>query len=255
MAVFSWDRRIARAGELLKTNSSVAELLQFYQQLARFQKSIYQSVAASGEHDVGALVPHFSGLLKLIDEAGSPSLKTAAQQLAQASAEERLELLMAFWQHEVESRQLPAEFEFFANAVLQPFAEYLAEKTDSTTEASPPLCPFCGSKPQLAVLRPEGEGAKRFLLCSLCGTEWFFRRLLCPNCAETNKEHLPVFTAQEFDYVRLDACDTCHTYIKSIDLSRNGNAVPVVDELVTLSLNIWAQENNYQKVQPNLFGM
>jgi FdhE protein len=255
MAGFSWDRRIARASELLKTNSSVAELLQFYQQLARFQKGIYESVAASDEHDVGALVPHFFGLLKLIEQAGSPTLKSAAQQLEYASAEERLDLLVAFWQHEVESRQLPAEYEFFAHAILQPFAEYLAERTQSATEASPPLCPFCGSKPQLAVLRPEGDGGKRFLLCSLCGTEWFFRRLLCPNCAETNKEHLPVFTAQESDYVRLDACDTCHTYIKSIDLSKNGNAVPVVDELATLSLNLWAQENNYQKFQPNLFGV
>ena len=105
------------------------------------------------------------------------------------------------------------------------------------------------------MLRPEGDGAKRFLLCSLCGTEWFFRRVLCPNCAEENKEHLPVFVAKEFDYVRVDACDTCHTYIKSIDLSKNGNAVPVVDELATVSLNLWAQEHNYKKAQPNLFGV
>jgi FdhE protein len=64
-----------------------------------------------------------------------------------------------------------------------------------------------------------------------------------------------VFTAAEFDYVRLDACDTCHAYIKSIDLSKNGKAVPVVDELASVSLNLWAQENNYHKIQPNLFGI
>jgi len=185
----------------------------------------------------------------------TPVVSSAGTALEQASPEERLELLTAFWQHEVESHQLCAEYEFFAQALLQPFAEYLAERTNSSTEASPPLCPFCGSKPQLAVLRPEGDGAKRFLLCSLCGTEWFFRRVLCPNCAEENKDHLPVFVAQEFDYVRVDACDTCHTYIKSIDLSKNGKAVPVVDELATVSLNLWAQENSYQKLQPNLFGV
>jgi FdhE protein len=53
----------------------------------------------------------------------------------------------------------------------------------------------------------------------------------------------------------VDACDTCHTYIKSIDLSKNGNAVPVVDELATVSLNLWAQEHKYKKAQPNLFGV
>jgi FdhE protein len=255
MSGFSWDLRIARASELSKTHSAVSELLVFYQRLARFQKSVYEAVASSSDHDISMLVRHFDGLLALIQEAGSPALQTAATALEQASHEERLELLTAFWQHEVESHQLPAEYEFFANALLQPFAEYLAERTNSSTEASPPLCPFCGSKPQLAVLRPEGDGAKRFLLCSLCGTEWFFRRVLCPNCAESNKDHLPVFVAKEFDYVRVDACDTCHTYIKSIDLSKNGNAVPVVDELATVSLNLWAQENKYQKVQSNLFGV
>lgn len=255
MSGFSWDRRIARAGELLQNQSAVAELLTFYQRLARFQKSVYQAVASSDDHDVSSLVRHFNGLLALIREAGSPALKTLAAALEKSSLEDRLELLDTVWQHQVETHELPAEYEFFANALLQPFAEYLAEKNISATEASPPLCPFCGSKPQLAILRPEGDGAKRFLLCSLCGTEWFFRRVLCPNCAEENKEHLPVFIAKEFDYVRVDACDTCHTYIKSIDLSKNGNAVPVVDELATVSLNLWAQENKYQKLQANLFGI
>jgi FdhE protein len=255
MPEFSWDRRIARAGELLKNQSSVAELLTFYQRLARFQKSVYESVASSDVHEVASLVRHFPGLLALVKDAGSSVLKDAAATLEQSSEQERLELLTAFWQRKVEAQEVPAEYEFFVNALLQPFAEYLAQATPSSTENSPPLCPFCGSKPQLAVLRPEGDGAKRFLLCSLCGTEWFFRRVLCPNCAEENKEHLPVFIAQEFDYVRVDACDTCHTYIKSIDLSKNGNAVPVVDELATVSLNLWAQENNYKKAQPNLFGV
>ncbi len=252
---FSWDRRIARAGELLQTNSTVSELLRFYQHLARFQKTIYEAVAASDEHDVAGLVRHFPGLLNLINESGSTALKQAAAAFAEVSAEERLELLTVFWQHEVESREMPAEYTFLASVVLQPFAEYLAERNNSVTESSPPLCPFCGSKPQLAVLRPEGDGGKRFLLCSLCATEWVFRRVLCPNCAEENKDHLPIFIAQDFDYVRVDACDTCRTYIKSIDLTKNGNAVPVVDELATVSLNLWAQENNYQKLQANLFGV
>src|SRR5580765_6081519 len=255
MSGFSWDLRIARASELSKKHSAVAELLGFYQSLARFQKIVYQSIASSSDHDVSRLVQHFPALIALVREAGSPPLKETATELEQASLEDRLGLLQAFWQHEAEVLEIPAEYGFFANALLQPFAEYLAGQTSSSTEASPPLCPFCGSKPQVAVLRPEGDGAKRFLLCSLCGTEWFFRRLLCPNCAEENKDKLPVFLAEEFDYVRVDACDTCHTYIKSIDLSKNGNAVPVVDELATVSLNLWAQENNYQKLQPNLFGI
>jgi len=253
--LFSWELRIARASELARSHAAVSELLGFYQGLARLQKQIYDSVATSPEHDVSSLLAHFPAMISLIRQSGSPALKEAAAAIESASPDERLALLRGMWQHEAESAELSEEHAFFARALLQPFAEYMAEHADSSTEASPPLCPFCGSKPQLAVLRPEGDGAKRFLMCSLCGTEWFFRRVLCPNCAEANKEKLPVFTAQEFDYVRLDACDTCRTYIKSIDLSKNGRAVPVVDELATLSLNLWAEENDYHKLQPNLFGV
>lgn len=118
-----------------------------------------------------------------------------------------------------------------------------------------PQCPFCGEKPVAAVLRPEGDGGKRFLLCSLCFTEWEFRRLLCPNCGEEDKDKLPVYTAEEFPYVRVEACDTCHVYVKAIDLTRNGLAVPEVDELATPALDLWAAGNGYAKLQANLFGL
>ena len=47
----------------------------------------------------------------------------------------------------------------------------------------------------------------------------------------------------------------CGRYIKTIDLTKNGNAVPVVDELATLPLNLWAVEHGYKKLQPNLLGI
>ncbi len=105
------------------------------------------------------------------------------------------------------------------------------------------------------ILRGEGEGAKRSLLCSLCATEWQYRRIVCPNCGEENKDQLPVYRADDLEYVRVDACDTCRTYIKSVDLTKNGHAVPVVEELATVTLALWAGENGYAKFETNLLGM
>lgn len=252
---FSWDRRIARAGELSQKHAAVSELLKFYQQLVRFQKSVYEQLSSAQEHGLPVLLPFFPGLISLVKAAGSPALALAAATLEQDSPQDRLELLESIWQHQVESSHLAGEYAFFAQALLQPYAELLAGRAGAVADGSPPVCPFCGSKPQVAVLRPEGDGGKKSLVCSLCSTEWNFRRLLCPNCGEENKDHLPIFAAAEFDYVRIDACDTCRTYIKSIDLTKNGNAIPMVDELATLSLNLWAQENNYQKLRLNLFGV
>lgn len=252
---FSWDLRIARAGELSRKHAAVSDLLAFYQLLVRFQKSVYERLAQEREHDVPVLLPFFPELIALVKRTASPPLASASGELAADSEEDRLSLLDSVWQHQVEPNQLADEYAFFAQALLQPYAEFLASKSSVVEDTSSAVCPFCGSKPQVAVLRPEGDGAKRFLLCSLCATEWAYRRVICPGCGEENKEHLPVFIAQDFDYVRLDACDTCRTYIKSIDLTKNGNAVPVVDELATVSLNLWARENNYQTLRPNLFGV
>ncbi len=104
MSGFSWDRRIARTSELLQNQSSVTELLKFYQRLVRFQKSVYESVASAADHNVSLLVLHFAGLLALVKESGSADLKAAAATLDQSSPADRLELLTAVWPHEVESQ-------------------------------------------------------------------------------------------------------------------------------------------------------
>lgn len=251
----SWDLRIERAGELIRKQPAISDLLSFYQQLARFQKSVFENLGSIEDHDIVVLLPFFPELVKVVRSAGSSQLKQAAESLSHASRDEQLELLEAVWQHQAESSEVAPEHLFFAKALLQPYAEHLATVAETPHEGAPPICPFCGSPPQVAVLRPEGDGGKKSLICSLCSMEWTFRRLKCPNCGEENKDKLPVFVAEELDYIRVDACDTCHTYIKSVDMTKDGRAVPVVDELATVSLNLWAQEKQYKKFGPNLFGI
>jgi FdhE protein len=147
------------------------------------------------------------------------------------------------------SRTEPAE-SFIARIVRR-------SRTTSSEPVSPGFtrntCPSCGALPVAAVLRPEGEGAKRHLLCSLCLTEWEFRRMLCPHCGEENHQKLPVYTSNEFPHIRVEACDSCRHYLKAIDLTVDGRAVPEVDELAAVALDLWAAEQGYTKIAPNLF--
>ncbi len=53
---------------------------------------------------------------------------------------------------------------------------------------------------------------------------------------------LPVYVAAELPHIRVEACDTCRHYIKTVDLTKDGHAVPVVDELAAMALSLWAQE-------------
>jgi formate dehydrogenase maturation protein FdhE len=40
-----------------------------------------------------------------------------------------------------------------------------------------------------------------------------------------------------------------------VDLTKNGLAVPVVDELATIPMNLWAHEHGYVKLRTNLLGI
>jgi FdhE protein len=139
---------------------------------------------------------------------------------------------------------------------LQPYAEYLADHRETAIlEGTPSRCPLCGGKPLVGVLRPEGDGAKKSLVCMLCAHEWGFRRIYCPACGEEREPQMAYYSAPEFAHVRVDVCDTCHTYLKSVDLTKTGLAIPIVDEVATLPLDLWAREHGYEKLQINLLGI
>ena len=93
------------------------------------------------------------------------------------------------------------------------------------------------------------------LLCSLCATEWRFKRVRCPACGEESFEKLPYHKTADFPHVRVEVCETCRKYIKGVDLTIHGLAVPTVDDVATLPLDVWAVEQGYDKIEMNLVGI
>jgi FdhE protein len=250
----SIDQRIARAAELAAVGGGTSRLLSQYGELLRFQKPIFAACQSKQITDVRVLVPYFSRLIDLVNKAGPEPLARFASSHLQTGAD-RESLLLAYWEGNAGDASGTSAEDFFARVLLQPFAESLATRGLVEARSDSGTCPFCSHKPAVAALRGEGDGGKRWLICSLCSTEWEYRRIICPNCAEEDKEKLPVYTAEGLEYVRVDGCDTCRSYLKSVDLTRNGLAVPVVDELATVVLNIWAEEHDYTKIEFNLLGM
>jgi len=55
--------------------------------------------------------------------------------------------------------------------------------------------------------------------------------------------------------MRLLACESCKGYLLIVDLDRDVAAIPEVDELAALPLDLWAVQNGYHKLQPNLAGV
>ena len=264
-----WDARIRRAEELASSYPFASEGLHFYKHVTGLQKSLYakfETECGSQKRAIGALreeldsfvlLPLFPSFLSQIEGHAPGPLAKAARDLRARDAQRWQRLLADFWQNRAESPPLlePAET-LLSCAFLQPYAEYLADHTErEPLHATPSLCPLCLAKPLLGVLRPEGDGAKRSLICALCANEWEYRRIVCPACGEEDVRKLAVYTSEGFGHVRVEACDTCRTYIKTVDLTKNGHAVPVVDELATIPLDLWATEHGYTKLHANLLGL
>jgi formate dehydrogenase accessory protein FdhE len=279
-----WDRRIRRASELTSVYPFAAEGLRFYTRLAKFQKSLYADIQKAladspksaadrplrDELDLFLLLPRFSGFLSLIQQIAPAPLVQAAADLARKGTAGWQRSIEGFWHADSELAVCVDDMEavraghahqanpsdlLLAWVFLQPYAEFLdAHREVGVVDGTPLTCPICGSRPVVGVLRSEGDGAKKSLICMLCAHEWSFRRIYCPACGEEREPQMAFYSAPEIAHVRVDVCDTCHTYLKSIDLTKTGLAVPIVDELAAIPLDVWARDHGYEKLQINLLG-
>jgi formate dehydrogenase accessory protein FdhE len=260
-----WQRRIDRAEELAAQSPAARDMLRFYAAVARHQAGLYREIeksdwvgkAASSSNpfavwldgDVARGVRRF---LPVVERSGPAMLRDAARELAERDEQSHLQLLSAFWEGNGIAPASGTD-DFFARAYLQPYA--VGIRTRANLRWNGPtayVCPFCTRKPGLGVMRPLGEGSQRSLICSFCLAEWEFRRIICPACGETDPAKLAVYAAEELQHVRVDACDSCKSYIKTVDLTKSGLGEPVVDEIASVALDLWAAERGYAKVQVNL---
>jgi FdhE protein len=259
----SWDTRIQRAEHLAARGEAAGELLTFYGKLLQAQKAVYDYLCSrkewlpSGilEEDLVVVRAAIPELLRTVKANGPPALAEEAEQLLRASQEQLDGELIEQWRS-------PSDVQFFAKTFLQPYARWLAESgaspVDRGLEERENRCPFCAGKPQVSFLRTidaGAEGGGRGLVCSACLNAWPFRRVVCANCGEERPSKLGYFQSPEYEHIRIEACDTCRHYIKGVDLTRLGLAVPLVDEVAAAALDLWAREHGYAKIELNLVGL
>ncbi|MDW7773727.1 MAG: formate dehydrogenase accessory protein FdhE [Desulfobulbaceae bacterium] len=118
-------------------------------------------------------------------------------------------------------------------------------------------CPVCGSTPVLGELKnsKDIQGAK-FFLCSSCGFEWRYHRLGCPFCGNGKQEKLRHFTTEaDGKGYRVEVCEECRKYIKTMDLRETGAVMPLVDDIGTLHLDIIAMKEGYTRGTPGILEM
>lgn len=260
----TWRRRVQRAADLSAVDTPSRALVVFYAALLRAQGELYDHLSTRSDwqpcgavdRDSARFRPQLALVLRGVANGGPEPLAIEARRLLEAGDRELDEMLRQFW-------RAPSDRQFFAKAIVQPYAQWLAENSVAPVGRGLPRvdnrCPFCGGTPQLSVLCGAGDaalqGGARALQCATCLTMWPFRRALCPQCGEENERQLGYFSTPAFDHLRLETCERCKHYLKCVDLTRLGVAVPLVDEVASAPLDAWATEHGYTKIELNLVGL
>jgi FdhE protein len=141
---------------------------------------------------------------------------------------------------------------FLIQASIWPSIEAGVEQLRSEVDPETWLkgyCPMCGSLPSLSLLKEEV--GKRYLLCSFCGYQWRVERIFCPFCNNKDQESLHYFCGEGEETHRIDLCDKCHQYIKTIDTRNLQESDPVLEDLSTLHLDLLASQKGYKRPVPN----
>lgn len=218
-------------------------------------------------HDLDQALGLFPRFLDIL--AGvSPDSATAAEALRKALASGELdparamrdlasgdETIFAHWRERLPGT--PRALDFLATASLWPglnaAALALAPRLPENLPHDRGHCPLCGSLPYLSLLR-EKEG-QRFGVCSFCGFEHRVRRLACLHCDENDQNKLKLFRVQEYPGVRVDVCETCAMYVKTLDYRElDKPLVPPLDDMASIALDIVAQQQGYKRPTLSAWG-
>ena len=253
-----WEARRKRAKELGERYDFARELLDLYAALLEGQASTYERALHDrpGAADLAGYVVR-TAFPAVMDATMAKGTETLREAVLLRFHEGDLERIVEAWLRGEEQSGTDA---FIARAatspVLEAFPELAGEfRREDATQRS---CPFCGGSPQLAVFGETDEALvtpQRKLHCSRCATSWTFPRMTCAFCGETETSRLTVLADVEpFPHVRVDACERCRRYVLTIDLRKDPRAVPVVDELAAIPLDLAAAERGYAKIAANLMG-
>ena len=271
-----WRLRDERARHCISEQPHAAELLAFYRQVLSSQQSVYddKDIVGQFEYLIDAEVhvqPRMADVrIDRLGEVFENFIATLRADAPETTAEIGATLLqddptvVLKWFLGRTDQVQPAwhqysriQLEFYPRAFLQPVFTTIGERIDpKDVPANGTQCPICSEPPQLSILRdePDAKGQRR-LLCSLCSIAWRFPRITCARCMESAAEKLFRHENDANPHVTVEECASCRYYLKSIDLRKDGRAEPIVDEIATVELDLWAQERELTKIRANILGL
>lgn len=250
----TWTARRRRADELGGRWPHAAEMLRLYAALLAVQEPAARA-ARDDRPSAGDLARYVAE--RVMPAVVSATIASGPVALARAMIEPRggsIAMVAAWLAGDAQS---PVD-EYLARAASAPVLEVLGSRTLPRRAEPLARCPRCDGPPQLSFVAESGDTlvtAPRRLLCARCHHAWIHERLSCPQCGEHASAKRPIFSDEErMPALSVEACETCRRYLIAVDARRDAAAVPIVDELAALPLDLFARERGFTKIAPNLMG-
>jgi len=112
-------------------------------------------------------------------------------------------------------------------------------------------CVVCGEPVSLTMIDSEN---KRHMICTVCGHEEEIFRIGCSYCMQKICERIDLLVDE--DEIRVELCKDCKTYIKSFkDEVYQKFKDPYLIDIISLPLDVVAQERGYIRRSPNIIGI
>lgn len=281
-----WTEHRRRAEVLRERHPFAAEVLALYLELVPVWQEGWR-LTRRLRPDPGRLVAWAAeqvlpAVVAATEAAGPEPLAKASRDLLDAGELGRP--LLAWLTGGPAAAELAPVERYLARATLR--APLVALEAAAGTACAPVdpgerTCPRCGGAPQLSVRAAADDPlvtGGRQLVCCRCDQAWSYSGSSCPGCGETTGSRRTVYAemrtgtaigrlapaehgagehtgeAPTFPHLRIDACASCERYVIDVDLGRDPRAVPEVDELAALPLDLYAAEQGLAKITPNLMG-
>jgi hypothetical protein len=252
-----WQGRRERALELRRRHAFAADVLTLYLSLLDVQEEAFDAARADPPTRPG-LAAFVAGkvLPRVIEATVAAGPDALVRGVAGRFHTADLERLVEDWLRDQE--QEPVD-RYLARAACTPVLEALPGLLSKPGAVDDRHCPSCGGLPGLNYFGVSGEAlvtAPRYLVCSRCSITWVFERMVCGSCGETDTARLPIYSdTDRFPNLRIDGCQTCRRYLVTVELPKDTRAVPVVDELAAIPLDLYANDRGMTKLVPNLMGI
>jgi FdhE protein len=250
------DRVFADRAQRLRTlsaNHAIGDYLRLMAALADSQQRVLATRIAANLPAPSSLgeMPWHEVLREICgDLLGLPGLLPAVRETcaglsaaAPARLEAQAQALLGLSTEPVDAASAP-----FVMGALQVCWTNLAVRSASVADRdskSPGGCPVCDGAPVASIVHVEG-GGHRYLVCSLCASEWHFVRALCTHCGSSKG-----ISEQSIEggakAVRAECCDNCRTYRKIFYCEHDAAVESVADDLASLALDLLLSDAGYRR--------